>query len=447
MLDHRLKTRVENFVSRLEREDVCMHGFILSVGGVVKAEAYYAPFAEGRPHRMYSVSKTMTALAVGILLGEGKLHLDDRIATYFPDYLPENPDARLLRLTLRDMLRMATCFRSTAYREGVDENWTKPFFTATPTHEPGTVFHYDTGCSQVLASLVARLSGREVIDFLEERVFQPIGAVDEKYWLRDPSGACQGGTGLCMSLRDLHKVARLVMEGGGGLIPAWFCRAMGQCHSINVLNAPREERSGYGWQVWMTRAGWAMYGLGGQLAVVCPTKDALLCTIADTRLDPVGVQRIYDAFFEEIYPFIGMEDMDPVHLSLCVQPLPHEPAFAMEAAGPFFFEKPNALGLKSVELRGQELLWENAKGKHPLRFGLGENVVDTFPGWPALPTLCSGGWLAEGVLRVRCYIIGDAPCGVDMLLCFQGACLTVQSRKSFDPATNTYEGVASGYRR
>ena len=154
MLDQRLKTRIENFVSRLEREDVCMHGFILSVGGQIKAKAYYAPFEEGRAHRMYSVSKTMTAIAIGILLDEGKLSLDDHIADYFRDYLPEQPDERLLRLTIRDMLRMATCYRSTAYREGVDENWTKPFFTAASTHEPGTVFHYDTGCSQVLAALL-----------------------------------------------------------------------------------------------------------------------------------------------------------------------------------------------------------------------------------------------------------------------------------------------------
>lgn len=445
MLDQKLKTRIDNFVSRLEREDVCMHGFMLSVGGEVKATAYYAPFEEGKPHRMYSISKTMTAVAIGILMDEGKLGLDDHIVEYFTDYLPENPDGRLMRLTIRDMLRMATCYRSTAYREGVDENWTKPFFTATPTHEPGTVFNYDTGCSQVLASLVRRLSGMEVIDFLNARVFRPIGADDEKFWLRDPSGQCQGGTGLCMSLRDLHKVSRLIMEGGRGLIPRWFCEEMSKKHIDNRLCANEEERYGYGWQVWMTRAGWVMYGLGGQLSIVCPEKDVCLCTIADTRLDNVGVQRIYNAFFDEVYPFIGMEDMEPVELQLSTHPVGNNGAFAIGQAGPYHFAEPNPLGLKSVELQGNALIWENARGRNLLRFGVGENLVDTFPGWPELPTLSSGGWVEEGLLRVRCFIIGNAPCGVDMLLSFKGDCLTVQSRKSSDPATNAYEGVASGY--
>ena len=63
--------------------------------------------------------------------------------------------------------------------------------------------------------------------------------------------------------------------------------------------------------------------------------------------------------------------------------------------------------------------------------------------------LSSGGWVSadenENLLRVRCQIIDDAPCGVDMLLRFTGTCLTVQARKSSDPATNAYEGVATGY--
>ena len=69
MADNRLAARIDAFVKRLQKEDVNMHGFILSVNGQEKAKAYYAPFQEGIPHRMYSVSKTMTGIAVGMLIG------------------------------------------------------------------------------------------------------------------------------------------------------------------------------------------------------------------------------------------------------------------------------------------------------------------------------------------------------------------------------------------
>ena len=116
-----LKARVQAFADRLAREDVNMHGFILSVNGVEKAKAYYAPFREGEPHRMYSVSKTMTALAVGLLTDAGKLRLDDPVCGYFSDWVGPETDGRLLRLTIRDMLRMATCYRKTTYREHVEK--------------------------------------------------------------------------------------------------------------------------------------------------------------------------------------------------------------------------------------------------------------------------------------------------------------------------------------
>jgi hypothetical protein len=110
----------------------------------------------------------MTGIAVGMLINQGKLSLDDPIADHFRDWLPENPDGKLLRLTIRDMLRMATCYRWTTYREGIDENWAKTFFTGTPTHEPGTVFYYDTSCSQVLAALVKRLKRSDGVTLLQE---------------------------------------------------------------------------------------------------------------------------------------------------------------------------------------------------------------------------------------------------------------------------------------
>ena len=436
-------TPIERFVGRLKKEDVNMHGFLLSVGGEEKAKAYYAPLREGQPHRMYSVSKTMTGLAIGMLAEEGKLSLDDPITDYFRDWLPEHPDGKLLRLRIRDMLRMATCYQRTTYQEGVDENWAKTFFTGTPTHEPGTVFYYDTGCSQALAALVRRLSGKEVMEFLEERLFTPLGCEDERFWLRDPSGCCQGGTGLCMSLRDLHRVALCLMDGGRGLVPEWYAREMGQKHIGTQLQANEEEQYGYGWQCWRTRAGWVMYGMGGQLAVICPEKQAVLSTIADTRLDPFGVQRIYNAFFEEVYPRLDSLEGETA-LSLEAQSLPDNPEGGLEEAGPYRFPEGNPLGLKSLRLKGDCLLYENARGEVALPFERGKNKEIAYPGWAEVPALVSAGWAEKNLLRIRCYAVGKAPCGFDMLVRFGEKTVTVQSRKSFDPVTVGYDGVATG---
>ena len=440
----RLSERVEAFVRRLEREDVNMHGFLLTVRGQEKAKAYYAPFREGEAHRLYSVSKTFSGIAVGMLIDEGKLSLDDRIVSYFPKYLPACPDPRLARLTIRDMLRMATCFRWTTYREGVDENWAKTYFTAASTHEPGTVFHYDTSCSQVLAALVAEITGLQVIDFLEERLFRPLGLRDERCWLRDPSGCCQGGTGLCMSLRDLHRVGLCVLNGGEGLIPAWYAAEMGKKQIETVLSGNEEERYGYGWQCWRTRAGFAMYGLGGQLCVICPEKQTVLSTIADTRLDPCGVQRIYNAFFDEIEPYLDKEDMEPVVMSLSCSALKDSAAPAMESTGEYVFPEDNPLRLKRLQLKKDALAYENNRGCVSLPLSRGKVMTCDFPGWPGTKAMVSCGWVQKDLLRIRCHQIDFSPCGFDMLLQFTDDGVTVQSRKSFDPMTEGYDGVASG---
>ena len=65
MSEHTLASRVRRFADRLYAGDVNMHGFMLSVNCALVAKATYAPFAEGEPHRMYSISKTMTGIAIG----------------------------------------------------------------------------------------------------------------------------------------------------------------------------------------------------------------------------------------------------------------------------------------------------------------------------------------------------------------------------------------------
>ena len=440
------------FVNRLERENVCLHGFELREHGEVRAEGYYAPFKKGQPHRMYSVSKSMVSLAVGLLADEGKLSLDDPIVRYFPDKLHGEPDSRLKHLIIRDMLRMATCYRKTTYREGIDFCWSDSFFTEKPSHEPGTMFNYDTSCSQVLAELCQRVSGRPLLEFLTERVFKPLGATDDKRWLTDPSGIPTGGTGLIMSLRDMAKVAQCVLDGGQGILPAWYVR---EATSLKIGTPERpnpEERFGYGWQFWMTRSGWAMYGMGGQMAIACPEEGLLLCTIADTRLDVLGVQWIYDAFYDEIVAHMGEESRQEDEKALADKlanltcaAVKHVPGEWDKAPRTYVMEG-NPGGLERVELTGTAVrcFWKDTVHEFAWAdFGLCREGM--YSG-TAVPCLVSAGLTCDGALHVRCQLIGDAPCGLELTICEKNDTLSLRMQKSSDPLTNRYDGIVFGRR-
>jgi len=444
--------RILRFLDRLAAEHVCMHGFILSHHGATVAEGYWQPFLAALPHRMFSVSRSMTSLAIGILVQKGFLCLEDRITAFFPEKLSIQVPGPLQRLTLRDMLRMATCHAVTTYRPAVDDEWARTFFTVPPTHEPGTVFAYDTSASQVLAALVEKLAGMPILDFLQQNLFNFIGATGPKRWLRDPSGTSQGGTGLLMTLRDLDKAAGFCMGDGSGIIPTEYLRAATGMQIETPMRDNPEECYGYGYQFWRTRNGFSMYGLGGQMAICVPDKQLSLCTTADTQLDPYGVQRIYDAFFEELEPYVTenmlLEDEES-NLALAkrldgltLPVLPNDPTFAWEARGLYRIAS-GSVGWTALELEPGVLSLYHGTACKRIAFGVGNMVHGYFPGSQE-PCIASAGWFAPGSLRIRCHIIGDMPCGVDLLLVFAGKSVTIQQKRVHDLIT---EGKTNGISR
>ena len=73
---------VIKFMDELEHYGLYLHSFALVKGHDIFAEAYRAPFKKGEKHRMYSVSKSFTSMAMGILIGEGKVKLTDTVLKY-----------------------------------------------------------------------------------------------------------------------------------------------------------------------------------------------------------------------------------------------------------------------------------------------------------------------------------------------------------------------------
>ncbi|NLB40924.1 MAG: serine hydrolase, partial [Clostridiales bacterium] len=105
--------QIQKFLQKVKDNGIMMHSMLMMRKGHVVAEGYYAPFHKDYLHRMYSVSKTFVSTAIGLLVDEGRISLDDYICDYFQDKLPENPHPYVLDMKIRDLLVMATPYTTT----------------------------------------------------------------------------------------------------------------------------------------------------------------------------------------------------------------------------------------------------------------------------------------------------------------------------------------------
>jgi len=189
------------------------HLMVISHGKVV-AEAHPAPFTAADRHTLYSVSKTFTAMAVGMAVDDGKLAYTDPIVNYFGDVLPaELPDSvRALwnQVTVQDVLDMRSGVMSDTalYKQ---HDWLRGWF-ASPIERPGR-YYYDSMASYVLSSLVYRATGRDILSLLNDRLFKPLGIKDAQ-WELSPDGLPVGGWGLRLTTDDMVRVGIMLADSG-----------------------------------------------------------------------------------------------------------------------------------------------------------------------------------------------------------------------------------------
>ena len=166
-----------------------MHSIKIRQKDRILQDECFGCFQKNAPHRMFSVTKAFTALAVGALLAENRLSLTDPVLRYFPEYTPAEPHPYLAAMTIKDMLEMRTCHASTTYKVNMRSNWVESFFTTPPDHRPGMIFKYDTSSAHTLAALVKKISGKGILDYLREVYLDAIGFSGEAYVLKDPFGS------------------------------------------------------------------------------------------------------------------------------------------------------------------------------------------------------------------------------------------------------------------
>ena len=222
-----------------------MHAVVVMRHGKVIGEMYPKPYAPEYRHTMYSCSKTFVGIAVGLAVADNRLRLDDRVAAFFPELLPDSVSKDLADMTVRHLLTMASGVKPDWAMRSRGKEWIRAFLSK-PVEAPGTKYAYDSMVSYMLAAVVQKVTGKKLTEYLQERVFTPMN-VTEWAWEESPEGVNTGGWGVHIQPESLAKFGQLILDegrwGGKQLVPAEWIREMCRKH--------RETgREVYGYHIW-----------------------------------------------------------------------------------------------------------------------------------------------------------------------------------------------------
>lgn len=223
-----------------------IHSAILMRHGKVIGEIYPAPFSSEYGHTLYSCSKTFTAAAVGIAISENRLRLSDRVASFFPELLPDTISPWLAKMTVEDLLTMRSGFDATERVRTSETEWVRSYLAVPVVAEPGTRFAYDSMDTYLLSAIVKKVTEMNVSDYLTPRLFEPLH-IEKVNWEYSPENITCGGWGLYLQAESLAKFGQLLLNKGAWngrqLIPASWVEQMMSIHAQTGGDS-------YGYQMW-----------------------------------------------------------------------------------------------------------------------------------------------------------------------------------------------------
>lgn len=298
--------RLDDAVGRGELPN--LHAALVVRHGKLVLERYYKGPDErwGQPlgtvtfgpkvkHDIRSVSKSVVGLLYGIALAEGRVPaLDQPIVDQFPEYPDLARDPARRRMTIAHALTMTL---GTEWDETLpysDPRNSEIAMEMAPDRyrfvldrpliaEPGRRWVYNGGTTAVLAHLIARGTGKPLLDFAREKLFTPLGIVDIE-WTLGMNGEPAAASGLRLRPRDLARIGQLVLERGRWrgrqVVPAAWLEAS------FANRVPAEDGLEYGYQWWLGRGRvdgrpWiAGFGNGGQRLAIIPDLDLVVVVLA-----------------------------------------------------------------------------------------------------------------------------------------------------------------------
>jgi CubicO group peptidase (beta-lactamase class C family) len=255
-------------------------------------DPYWHPFYHGTDmHSMQSVSKTVTSVIYGIAIirGDFKAGLDTPVLKFFDAARVRNVDDRKRRMTLKNVLTMTTGLewnedvpyddpRSDSSLMEATDDWVQYVIDKPMAAEPGKVFNYSSGATELLAYIFQKETGQDIDDYGDKYLFTPLGI--KHHWKRTYLGVVDTEGGLYLNGEDLAKIGYLYLHGG-----MWEGKQIVSKEWVKESLTPYiDAREGsepfkYGFKWWLYPVGekfvWMARGFGGQRLMVFPDENLI----------------------------------------------------------------------------------------------------------------------------------------------------------------------------
>ncbi|MEE1505162.1 MAG: serine hydrolase [Acutalibacteraceae bacterium] len=291
------------YYKELENCGVENHGLLIMQNGETIFEEYAYPYSADMPHTLFSVTKSVVSTAAGFAIQEGLFSLDDKIIDLFPEYEACKSD-EWENLTVRSVLTMSSN-KQFSFLQDMTGNYMEMFMKAPFRKEKG--FLYSNNDAHVVAALVHKFSGQNLVEYLTPRLFKPLG-IDIPQWETNEIGECIGGTGCYLKLRDLAKLCQCYADGGKyngeQIIPEFWTR------EATKIQVPfKKENEGYGYLFWIKNGVFSMTGMFGQIISYIPQYNAVVATM-NCCIDEGGNERAIIKVLSKAFENESAEEWD-----------------------------------------------------------------------------------------------------------------------------------------
>jgi len=259
---------------------------VVTYGDKIVYERYHPQDTAQSVMATYSVSKSITAALIGMLIGDGRLSLDQKapVAAWSGPTDPRNA------ITIRNLLHMASGLQWT---EGYSDpnsstlaliraDDAAAYAASLPLEStPGSVFEYNSGNSAILMGIVTNtLGGPAATDaYINDRLLDPLGITSTTY-TRDKTGKILGYMGINMSARDLARFGLLFLNDG-----MWGTKRILPAGWVDFSKAESPASPTYAGHWWTYEDDYSATGFGAQYIVVAPTKNLVIVITTSNRFD------------------------------------------------------------------------------------------------------------------------------------------------------------------